>query len=109
MLGHMARAKRADRKEQELYKELPITLPVNDKEMVDILISLPPVHNSCLRVLSMEELAVIEKNTRQQNITDLCSEMRIFRCTASKFGFVSKRKVFNVAFLILIQPETSVM
>ncbi|KAG5877306.1 hypothetical protein JTB14_021101 [Gonioctena quinquepunctata] len=31
MLGHMARAKRADRKEQELFKDLPITLPVNDK------------------------------------------------------------------------------
>lgn len=99
MLGHMARSTHdADRREQEMYEDMPITLPVYDKEMVDILISLPPVHNACLEVLSMKKVAIIEKNTRQQNLSELWRDMRRFRFTASKFGYVSKRKVFNGAF-----------
>ncbi|CAG9760495.1 unnamed protein product [Ceutorhynchus assimilis] len=47
----------------------------------------------------MEQAATIEKDTRQQNRSDLWKTLRKFRFTASKFGYVCKRKLFNSEFI----------
>ncbi|CAG9857384.1 unnamed protein product [Phyllotreta striolata] len=99
-LGHQARA-HADQVTIHLPEldEVPIDLPVENKDMVDILIGMPPVHNRSLQELSFAEAADIEKQTRQQSQLDLWWELRKFRFTASKFGYVCKRRLFNEEFI----------
>ncbi|CAG9773418.1 unnamed protein product [Ceutorhynchus assimilis] len=106
LLGHMARVKRnavsaiglAEEHVEEV-EGLPLALPLDTKEMVDILISVAPVHHASLDTLTMEQAAKIEKDTRQQNRNDLWKTLRKFRFTASKFGYVCKRKLFNSEFI----------
>ncbi|CAG9769732.1 unnamed protein product [Ceutorhynchus assimilis] len=105
LLGHMARAGTKNvaattgLERDEHLDDLPIALPLDDKEMVDILISLAPVHHASLQPISMEQAAEIEKKTRTQNQNDLWKDLRKFRFTASKFGFVCRRKLFNDEFI----------
>ncbi|CAG9763471.1 unnamed protein product [Ceutorhynchus assimilis] len=119
LLGHMARAGTKNvaattgLERDEHLDDLPIALPLDDKEMVDILISLAPVHHASLQPISMEQAAEIEKKTRTQNQNDLWKDLRKFRFTASKFGFVCRRKLFNDEFIKPFitaqknQPESS--
>ncbi|CAG9772352.1 unnamed protein product [Ceutorhynchus assimilis] len=105
LLGHMARAGTKNvaattgLERDEHLDDLPIALPLDDKEMVDILISLAPVHHASLQPISMEQAAEIEKKTRTQNQNDLWKDLRKFWFTASKFGFVCRRKLFNDEFI----------
>lgn len=78
MLGLIARANSRTSQENPPTLELPISLPSEDKEMIDILISLAPVHHASLKNLSMEEVAVVEKNTRQQSLCGEWKNMRKF-------------------------------
>ncbi|CAG9763736.1 unnamed protein product [Ceutorhynchus assimilis] len=73
LLGHMARVKRnavsvigLAEKHVEEVEGLPLALPLDTKEMVDILISVAPVHHASLDTLTMEQAARIENDTRQQ-------------------------------------------
>lgn len=78
--------------------EFPIKLPHVDNEIVNILISQPPIFNERFQNFIFLKSFEIEFATRDQNMNGLWHEERRYRFKASKFQKISARKQFTPEF-----------
>lgn len=77
--------------------QLEVDLPLINQEMINILISLPPVLTR-FGNLDFVMCRNLEKSTISQSASPLWKNERRYRLTASMFGEICKRQVLNEAF-----------